>query len=112
MINKEYRSKKTLKLTQLSDLTDKAKQEFYIVVASTQSCTVCQHTKGMLTRMTKDTVIEFDEIDIDEVPSFRGEHLVFTVPTVLIFSEGKEIFRTSRYIEYGQIDKLIHRFLD
>lgn len=101
-----------MKLTQLSDLTTKANQEFYIVIASTQTCTICQHTKGMLDRMTKHTDIEFDEIDIDEVPSFRGKHLVFTVPTVLIFSLGKEIFRTSRYIEYGQIDKLIHRFLD
>jgi Glutaredoxin. len=101
-----------LKLTQLSDLTTKTKQDFYIVVASTQTCTVCQHTKGMLTRMTKDTSIEYDEIDIEEVPAFRGEHLVFTVPTVLIFSQGKEIYRSSRYIEFGQIDKLIHRFLD
>lgn len=101
-----------MKLTHLVELTTKAKNDFYIVVASTAKCTVCQHTKGMLARMTADTPLNFDEIDIDEVPAFRGEHLVFTVPTVLIFSQGKEIYRSSRFIEYGQIDKLIQRYLD
>jgi hypothetical protein len=112
MMLKSIQEQNTMKLTQLSDVTTKAQQDFYIVVASTQTCTVCTHTKGMLSRMTKDTAISFDEIDIEEVPTFRGEHLVFTVPTVLIFSRGKEIYRSSRFIEYGQIDKLIHRFLD
>lgn len=100
-----------MKLTQLDELTTKANDDFYIVVASTQQCSVCQHTKGMLTRMTEKTPLSFDEIDIEEVPAFRGEHLVFTVPTVLIFSQGKEIYRSSRFIEYGQIDKLIQRYL-
>lgn len=100
-----------MKVTQIDELATKANQDFYIVVASTKKCTVCQHTKGMLERMTKDTPLDFDEIDIEEVPAFRGEHLVFTVPTVLIFSNGKEIYRSSRFIEYGQIDKLIQRFL-
>lgn len=100
-----------MKLTHLDELTTKANSDFYIVVASTQKCTVCQHTKGMLTRMTADTPLTYDEIDIDEVPGFRGEHLVFTIPTVLIFSQGKEIYRSSRFIEYGQIDKLIQRYL-
>jgi hypothetical protein len=38
--------------------------------------------------------------------------LIFSVPTVLIFSKGKELLRESRYINYGKITRLIEMYQD
>ena len=53
---------------------------------------------------------EIKNIYIDDMDKFRGDHLIFSVPTVLIFSEGKELLRESRYINYDKITRLIDMF--
>lgn len=93
-------------------LQETIQQDFAILIASTKTCTVCTHTKGMVERMLDKTRLNFHNVDIEEHPLFRGEHLVFTVPTVLVFSQGKELFRSSRFIDYGALQKLILRYLD
>jgi hypothetical protein len=93
-------------------LNETIQQDFAILIASTKTCTVCTHTKGMVERMLDETPLSFYNVDIDELPIFRGDHLVFTVPTVLVFSKGKELYRSSRFIDYGGLQKLISRYLD
>jgi hypothetical protein len=101
-----------MEITTLEQLHEKHQEDFTIVVASTKTCTVCTHAKGMIERMLHDTPLTYYTIDIDDVPLFRGEHLVFTVPTVLVFSQGKELYRSSRFIDFGGLKKLVSRYLD
>lgn len=96
-------------MTQVNEV--KAK-DFSIVLAITHTCSVCKVTKAQLNTILKDTPLDFDEVYIDDVPEFRGEHLVWAVPTVIVFSGGREILRESRFINIGNIEKLVHRFLD
>ena len=101
-----------MQITTQNELNSLIQQDFTILIASTKTCTVCTHTKGMVARMLADTPLEYHNVDIDELPVFRGDHLVFTVPTVLVFSQGKELFRSSRFIDYGALTKLINRYLN
>jgi hypothetical protein len=100
-----------LPISSMDELQQQLKNDFIVVIASTKTCTVCTHTKGMIQRMMHGTPLTPFEVDIDEVPLFRGEHLVFTVPTVLVFSHGKELYRSSRFIDYAQLDKIITHHL-
>jgi hypothetical protein len=100
-----------MQITTIEQLREKHQEDFTIVVASTKTCTVCTHAKGMVERMIHNTPLDYYTVDIDDVPLFRGEHLVFTVPTILVFSHGKELYRSSRFIDYGALQKLIHRYL-
>lgn len=101
-----------MQIQRLEQLHEKQMDDFTIVVASTKTCKVCTHAKGMVERMILHTPLTYYTVDIDDVPLFRGEHLVFTVPTVLVFSHGKELYRSSRFIDYGALQQLIHRYLD
>ena len=101
-----------MEISTLEQLQEKYQEDFTIVVASTKTCTVCTHAKGMIERMLQNTPLTYYTIDIDDVPLFRGEHLVFTVPTVLVFSQGKELYRSSRFIDFGGLQKLVSRYLD
>lgn len=42
---------------------------------------------------------------IDYTPQFSGQMSVFSVPTVLIFYKGKEVFRQSQFLDIKEIEK-------
>lgn len=52
------------------------------------------------------------QVYLEEIPLFQGQHLVFTVPTILVFSEGKEILRESRFIDFNKIQRLFDIYLN
>lgn len=49
-------------------------------------------------------------IDIDESPSLCAEFSVFIAPTVLLFAQGKETLRESRFIPLNALEKNINRY--
>lgn len=47
------------------------------------------------------------KIDINKIKLVAGQHLVFTVPTVLIMKEAKEILRESRFIDFQNLERVL-----
>ena len=97
--------------TTYKDIEDVLQQDFVMILAKSHTCTACKSIYDMLSH----NVPNLDQIDIhnvfiDDMDRFRGDHLIFSVPTVLIFSEGKELLRESRYINYDKITRLIDMF--
>lgn len=103
--------KKMNVLTTYKEIDEVLQKDFVMVLAKSHTCTACKSMLDMLTH----NVPNLDKIDIynvfiDDLDKFRGEHLIFSVPTVLIFSEGKELLRESRYIKYDKIERLIELY--
>ena len=83
-------------------------KDFVMVIAKSHSCSMCDTIlKTMESNIPNLDKINIHNIYIDDVEEFRGQHTIFSVPTVLIFSKGKELLRESRYINYGKIQRLI-----
>ncbi len=86
-------------------------KDLVMVIAKTHTCSSCQTIASMLENNLKHYYqIEIYSIYVDDIDKFRGEFLIFSVPTVLIFNKGKEILRESRYMNYAKIDRLIEMF--
>jgi predicted thioredoxin/glutaredoxin len=84
------------------------KKDFVMVIAKSHTCTICNTILNTLEQNIPNLKdIEIHNIYIDDVDEFRGQHTIFSVPTVLIFSQGKELLRESRYINYAKIQRLI-----
>lgn len=86
-------------------------KELVMIIAKTNTCSACQ----TITKILENNLKHYHEIEkysiyVDKVDKFRGEHLIFSVPTVLIFNKGKEILRESKYLNYAKIDRLIEIF--
>ena len=99
-------------LTDYQSIEATIKKDLVMIIAKTHTCSTC----AMINEHLKNTVKRLDEIDhyqvfVDDVDSFRGKHVVFSVPTVLIFSEGKELLRESRFIDTHKINRLIDAYL-
>jgi len=86
-------------------------KDFVMVIAKSHTCSAC----GIILNTLENNVKNLENIDIfniyiDDVDEFRGQHTVFSVPTVLIFSEGKELLRESRYINYSKVERMIELY--
>ncbi len=94
-----------------SDVDKIINKDLVLIIAKTHTCSAC----NTIMRTLETNVSYFDEVEnytifVDDIDQFRGEYLIFSVPTVLIFSKGKELLRESRYMNYAKMDRLIEMF--
>lgn len=100
-------------ISKYSEVENILNKKLVIIVAKTHTCSACSVMNIMLERNVLGLEkIERYNIFVDDIEQFKGEHLIFSAPTVLVFSEGKELLRESRYINYDKISRLIEVFND
>ncbi len=78
-----------------------------LVYFSTNNCNVCKSLKPKVELAVQN---EFEKmkavyVKTDVFPETAGLHRVFTVPTILVFFEGKETIRKIRNLS---VEELIH----
>ncbi len=78
---------------------------------SAPTCNVCHALKPKLVEAvtTKFPTFIIESIDISEVPEIASHFSVFTIPTVLIFFQGREFCRKSRHMSVGEVIDAIER---
>lgn len=77
-----------------------------VVYVSRPGCSVCHGLLPQVEDLLKDyPKIQAKHINADEIPQVAGEFSVMTVPAVLIFSEGKELFRKARFVPLGELNQ-------
>lgn len=78
---------------------------------SAPSCNVCHALKPKLFEAIENNFDVFLKvsIDISEAQDVAAHYGVFTIPTMIIFLEGKEFFRKSRNMSVDEVIKEIKR---
>jgi thiol-disulfide isomerase/thioredoxin len=85
--------------------------DLVVLIAKTKTCNACKPIATQLELFMKDfPLVKLVELDMEEMDEFRGQHVVFTVPTILVFSKGKEIVRESRYIDWNNLHRLLKAY--
>lgn len=84
-----------------------------ILLISSSSCGVCVSVEAKLDILIDDiSEVEGVKVKIDTVPEVSGEFLVFTVPTILFFCNGKEVIRESRFIQFEKLRQEILKYVE
>ena len=81
--------------------------EQVILYFSSENCTVCHAVYPKLLKLIENQPIKVGEIIIDDLIEVSGQFLVFSVPTILIMHEGREILRESRFIDFNKISRIL-----
>ena len=68
---------------------------------------VCHDIFPKVLEIARKHSINIARIDINKVKIVAGQSLIFTVPTILIMKESKEILRESRFIDFNNIDRVL-----
>ena len=82
-----------------------------LVYFSTDDCSVCKVLKPKVEQLIVSNFpqIKGVYINVNQAPELAAEYAVFTVPTVLIFLESRELLRKSRSFGISQLYDEIKR---
>lgn len=82
-----------------------------LVYFSNDTCNVCKVLKPKVEKMLSESFPEIPMYYVDTVltPDISAQHTVFTIPTIVVFFEGREIIRKSRHIGVDQLQSEIER---
>lgn len=78
-----------------------------IIHFSSPSCSVCHAVLPRIEALAADMGWPVLDVSIDRHQELAAQRLVFTVPTVLLVTEGKEILRESRFIDFDRIERIL-----
>lgn len=77
-----------------------------IVYVTRPGCSVCHGLQPQVENLLADyPYVKARQVNADEVPQVAGEFSVMTVPAVLIYSKGKELFRKARFVPIGELNQ-------
>lgn len=78
---------------------------------SSDSCSVCKVLKPKVTELltSKFPRMSLRYVNTELSPMIAGQFRVFTIPTLLIYFEGKEQLRYSRNISISQLEESLSR---
>ncbi len=82
-----------------------------LVYFSHDKCNVCKVLKPKIKQLLQDNFPQIKMFYADTViyPEIAAQNSIFTVPTILIFFDGKEFLRKSRNIGIEELRKEINR---
>lgn len=83
------------------------KDDLFIFIGKNNTCVMCNPAKERLEKLLDSRGIEGYYGDIEELPLVRGMYTIFSAPTILIFSQKKEILRESGFINFDNITRLL-----
>jgi len=80
---------------------------------STETCNVCKVLRPQVRQICQNIDhVHFEYVDIEKAPELRGQYLVFSVPTIIIFVEGKEHKRLNRYMSLQDFETELLRLVE
>jgi thioredoxin 1 len=96
----------------LGELQHKIETEKAVLLYfSSDSCSVCKVLKPKVAELLHKQfpLMKSNYVDIEKSPVISGQFRIFTIPTILIYFEGKEQVRFSRNISMHQLAETIER---
>ena len=99
------------KLLEIQELSKREGMSLFYF--SRPACGVCSAIKPKVMTMLE----EFPEIpayylNLDEIPEAAGQLSIFTIPAVLVYTDGKETVREARYISISDLREKVRRPYD
>lgn len=82
---------------------------FYL---STPECNICKVLKPKVIEMIENDFpeIKYCYVDLNEAKEISGQLSIFSVPTILVYFEGKETIRVSRNVHLEELREQIERY--
>jgi thioredoxin-like negative regulator of GroEL len=93
-----------------SGIPDTTGATWLCVYFSHDECNVCKTLRPKVAELLQSfPEVTFRYINTKKDPAAAGQHLVFAVPTIIIFYEGKEVRRFGRYVSLSEMESFFNR---
>jgi len=79
-------------------------EEFVAVYYSSENCGVCQTMKPIVVDIFDSNKLPIREISINELREVAAQQLILKSPTVVVYDRGREILRSSGFIDTNRLN--------
>ena len=81
-----------------------------LLYCSTPECQVCKSLRPRVEILLQNyPAVHLLYLNLNDYPMIRGQYLVFTVPTLIMFIYGKELKRFSRFFSLDELKEFLER---
>ncbi|MFC8687263.1 thioredoxin family protein [Brevibacillus porteri] len=95
-----------LELTEL--LAEIERHSTSLLFIKTANCGVCDVTYARTVELLKQfPQLKSMVVSMEKIPTISGEYLVFTAPAILLFMDGKEVFRQARFVSFDELERVL-----
>ncbi len=78
-----------------------------LVYLSRAGCGVCQALRPRVEALLEAAEVPGAYVDVGALPSVAAQRLVFAVPTLIVFFDGREARRFGRHLDVTELSDLI-----
>jgi len=79
-----------------------------LLLVKTGNCGVCESVQFKMSELLKSySRVKGMYMFKEDVPEITAEYGVFSAPTLLLFVEGKEIYRVSRFVRFDELEHVL-----
>ena len=99
------------KMNNIQDIHDAVQQEkLALLLIKSGNCGVCDSLEAKLSVMLKSHTAEGLSVYIEDAPDAASAFLALSAPTVLLFAEGREVFRAGRFVRLDELEQLLSKY--
>ncbi len=70
-------------------------------------CGPCKMLGMVMEKFDNKGIIDIVKVDVDGAPNLSNKYKIFSVPTIIIFENGKEVKRTSGFMSEEELEKWV-----
>ncbi len=70
-------------------------------------CGPCKMLSMVMEKFDNKGIIDIVKVDVDGAPNLSNKYKIFSVPTIIIFENGKEVKRTSGFMSEEELEKWV-----
>ena len=86
-------------------------EKFSFIYITTKDCNVCKVIQPKVRELAKDYLgSKFNLIELDDHKDASGFFMAFSIPTILVYSKGKELIRVGRHLNISEVKMKLDRY--
>ncbi|WP_106768648.1 thioredoxin family protein [Paenibacillus faecalis] len=99
-------------LTSLSEINQEIESKpLVLFIVKTGQCGVCESVQAKVSNMLESRPdVTGIYAYMEDAPDMASAYLAFSAPTVLLFFEGKEVYRIARFVRLDELDHVLSQY--
>ncbi|MVP00635.1 thioredoxin family protein [Paenibacillus lutrae] len=100
------------KLMSLNEVKQVVREKpLVLMVIKTGQCGVCESVQAKVAVMLESHAdIMGIYVYMEDAPDAASEYLALAAPTVLLFYEGKEVYRAARFVRFDELEYVLAQY--
>jgi thioredoxin-like negative regulator of GroEL len=96
----------------LSEIEEYIKENKYVLLfAGDSACSTSRALDNKIEEFAeKNPQVKVLFTLLEAMPALASQHMIFTAPAVILFIDGKEVYREGRFVEFEKLARIMGRF--